>query len=151
MGEAFFTITPGPDTQKIFEVFADMSPRYIHATRQTLYRMGKIFYEDAKEATKRGPRSGEGFLPRKYGRNIHVSAPGEPPQRRSGFLRKSLGFNVVGMTVLHVRDDAPYAGWVEDGTRKMAPRPFLKPAITTWSHLFPRIGAEEMGKAMGAA
>lgn len=132
----------------MFEVFADMSPRYIHATRQTFYRMGKIFYKDAQEATKRGERSGKGFLPKKYGRHIRVSAPGEPPQRRSGFLRKSEGFKVVGMTVLHLFATAPYAPFVEDGTRKMKPRPFLKPAITTWSPLFPKIGAEEMTKAM---
>ena len=148
MAEELFKITPSPETKRHFELFADMSPKYIHAVRQTLYRMGKIFYEDARTSTMRGPRTGETLLPRKYGRNIHTSAPGESPQRRSGFLRQSLGFNVIGMTVLHFRDDAPYAGFLEEGTRKMAKRPFMVPAIKGWSPLFPRIGAEEMAKAM---
>lgn len=149
MSDKFFDIHPSAETTRHFEVIASMSPRYIHATRNTLYRMGKIIYTDAKGATKRGVRTGELF---KYGRRrLNASAPGEAPQLRSGFLRKSLGFNVVGMTVLHVRDDAPYAGFLEDGTKKMKPRPFLRPAIDSWSPFFPVIGQQEMAKAMGAA
>jgi HK97 gp10 family phage protein len=151
MSDRFFDIQPTPATMRHFEVFVTMDSRYIHAVRQTLYRMGKIFYDDARMATMRGPRTGENLLPRKYGRNIHASAPGESPQRRSGFLRSKLGFNVVGMRILHFRDDAPYAGFLEDGTRKMAKRPFMQPAIQGWGPMFPEIGRQEMEKAMGGA
>lgn len=70
-----------------------------------------------------------------------ASAPGEPPAIRTGNLLRSIsepqviksGNSVVGRLVIA----APYAWDLERGTGRIAPRPFIKPAIDT---LLKRIG-----------
>lgn len=59
--------------------------------------------------------------------NPSPSPPGSPPGRVSGFLR-------IAWTMYHAEGDAPkfgitsaapYAGYLEDGTKKMDARPFV--------------------------
>ena len=66
------------------------------------------------------------------------SLPGDPPARQTGALRRSwrTGIKrsrVFGNTVtLRVGSDpleAPYARWLEYGTRRMAKRPYVSRAI----------------------
>jgi len=58
-----------------------------------------------------------------------ASAPGEPPALWTGNLRGSIGINIT-MTphaiVGSVGSPEPYAGALEQGTIKMAPRPWLR-------------------------
>ena len=63
--------------------------------------------------------------------NPSPSAPGSPPGVRSGNLRGNWTGSVegngsggsIGVTV-QITSNAKYAGYLEDGTRKMAARPF---------------------------
>lgn len=63
-----------------------------------------------------------------------ASAPGEPPARRTGNLRmhwngqvKSTGSSKGGVTVIAVLESKEsYAALLENGTTKMAPRPFVE-------------------------
>ena len=62
------------------------------------------------------------------------SSPGNPPAVVTGTLRAAIthqvveeGENVVGYVGLP--SSVPYAEWLEFGTSKMAPRPFLNPAL----------------------
>lgn len=61
-----------------------------------------------------------------------ASAPGEPPAVDTGLLRASIRHEVVdepeGPTA-YVGSDVKYAEYLSLGTRKMAPRPFLQPAL----------------------
>ena len=73
------------------------------------------------------------------------SAPGEPPAIDTGILRASLIAEVtkfpfgvtgrVGPDISHIREnsntgtDVEYGLYLELGTRKMAARPFLRPAL----------------------
>lgn len=63
-------------------------------------------------------------------RNIkRASAPGEAPASQTGKLVRSIQVisnRVVGALV---RISAPYARFLERGTRRMEPRPFIRPAI----------------------
>lgn len=63
-----------------------------------------------------------------------ASAPGEPPARRTGNLR--LRWN-VGMdanqsgnggvkVTSYIESETPYAGYLEDGTKRMAARPYVE-------------------------
>lgn len=66
-------------------------------------------------------------------RGFHVaSAPGQPPAVDTGRLRSSytwqLGQDRKGPFV-EVGTNVKYAPWLEFGTRKMKPRPHLRPAI----------------------
>jgi hypothetical protein len=55
----------------------------------------------------------------------------------TGALRNSLGFRVEGRT-LTVYAHQPYSLFVEHGTRRMAPRPYMRPALNA---LGPILGA----------
>lgn len=69
-------------------------------------------------------------------RGWESSAPGEPPRRRSGKLRRSIKKQARKPTLTSIahwvyvdRRIAKYALWVNDGTSRMAPRPYKNPAI----------------------
>lgn len=47
---------------------------------------------------------------------------------RTGTLRASIEHEVVGDTA-RVGSNVTYAGYVEEGTRKMAAQPYLRPAL----------------------
>lgn len=55
-----------------------------------------------------------------------ASAAGEAPAVITGKLRQSVYFKVQGSNQLRIGADTPYAGFLEKGTSKMAPRPYLK-------------------------
>ncbi len=86
------------------------------------------------------PKSG-----REYRRNRRrSSAPGEAPARQTGRLEESItdpqvrksGNAIVG----EMRVTAPYAGFLERGTSRMAPRPFAHPAVDALIKALGRIG-----------
>ncbi len=70
------------------------------------------------------------------------SAPGEPPARVSGELMDSVAYEVAdtgkGVSVM-VGAAASYALALEYGTRRMAPRPFLRPALAEMEEEIARI------------
>jgi HK97 gp10 family phage protein len=85
------------------------------------------------------PKSGR-ITSIKYGRRLksgnrviksikRASAPGEPPASQSGKLLRSIQIVTSRITGVLVRISAPHARWLERGTKKMEPRPFIRPAI----------------------
>lgn len=59
-----------------------------------------------------------------------ASAPGEPPASNTGFLAANIDTSydeggLVGIVTAH----AAYAAYLEFGTIKMEPRPFMRPAL----------------------
>lgn len=79
-----------------------------------------------------GPRHGRAY-PRGKGRVHIASAPGEPPAVDTGFLRNSLRPGRVTMErrpagpflVGEIRVGAEYGYYLEKGTKRMAPRPWV--------------------------
>ncbi len=81
----------------------------------------------------------------KSGKKHRASAPGEPPAIDTGILRASMIHTVqktalevigkVGTDIEHIAAKAPagtdvnYGLYLELGTSKMAPRPYLRPAL----------------------
>lgn len=57
-----------------------------------------------------------------------ASSPGEPPAKRTGHLRRSIAFEVDGL-VGRVGTGLVYARHLELGTSRIAPRPWLRPAL----------------------
>jgi hypothetical protein len=81
----------------------------------------------------RGQRSGRRYRKPFTKATYTASAPGEPPARRTGNLRlhwsgevESTGNSTGGTTVIAtLESQEPYAAYLENGTSKMAPRPFV--------------------------
>ena len=74
----------------------------------------------------RDPKTG-----RIYGNHI-ASAPGEAPASDEGYLAQNITFDVddsSGEIVGYVTSSAPYSAALEFGTRNIAPRPFMQPAL----------------------
>ncbi len=69
---------------------------------------------------------GAGGGKRAYGSN--PSAPGEPPHKQYGHLRRNVAREVVGLRG-RVGTNVLYGRWLELGTKKMAPRPWLQRSL----------------------
>lgn len=63
-----------------------------------------------------------------YGRHT-ASAPGDAPAVDTGRLRQSIVALKVGDARWRVGTNVQYALYLEFGTRRMAPRPFIRPVI----------------------
>ena len=66
-----------------------------------------------------------------YGNHV-ASAAGEAPASDTGFLASNITFDVnesSGEVVGYVTSAAPYSAALEFGTRNIAPRPFMQPAL----------------------
>ncbi len=90
----------------------------------------QIIANDAKRAVANPPKSGRIYSRR--GITHQASAPGEAPATDTGALIASIraGATLDGEKIEGVIEARmPYAVWLEYGTRKMQPRPFLTPAI----------------------
>ncbi len=75
-----------------------------------------------------GPKTGEIY----YRRGVahQASAPGEPPANDLGNLANSINLRIdQPRMVVFVNASAKYAPALEYGTRKMAARPYLRPAL----------------------
>jgi HK97 gp10 family phage protein len=89
--------------------------------RLALHDVGAIFGNSIKPLLTTGVRTGRWYsnLPNRS------SAPGEPPQNQSGRLVRSYNYKVASWHHMTVGESTTYAGFLENGTRKMRPRPHM--------------------------
>ena len=114
----------------------EQSKRIAQGLARGLYAGGKEIESEAKRSITEGAVSGKGHVP---------SAPGEPPMEDTGVLRSHIDTHIVASgsnPEVHVRSRAPYAVFLETGTRKMAARPYMAPAA--------RKKKDAVAKAVGA-
>lgn len=82
----------------------------------------------------KGQRSGKVYRKPFSRATYTASAPGEPPARRTGNLRmhwngqvKSENSSGGGISIVaELESQEPYAAYLDNGTSKMAPRPFVE-------------------------
>ena len=103
------------------------NPAQSRAVRRRALRAGILVVDRRAKGLLVGTRTGRTYSIR--GKAHVASAPGEPPAVDTGNLKNSL-------RVLEVTDDyasygtsADYAADLEYGSRRMAARPFLRPAV----------------------
>lgn len=70
---------------------------------------------------------------------VHTpSKPYDPPNSDTGFLAANIRAEPIGPGIVRITAYARYSAYLEYGTSKMAPRPFMRPALRM---LRPRIAA----------
>lgn len=75
----------------------------------------------------------------RFGKVIHqASAPGEPPATDTGNLVNSINSEKVRQMLHRVNVHAEYGPYLEYGTSRMSPRPFLNPAFEDEREAFKR-------------
>ena len=81
----------------------------------------------------RGQRSGKVYRKPHSRATYRASAPGEPPARRSGNLRNNWSEDVTVENVgkitsvkSSIKSGADYSGILQNGSQRMAPRPYVE-------------------------
>lgn len=124
--------------------FSTLEAETTRALDETIKGAVQLVANDAKQRVARGPKSGNiythffrskngtVFPVEKRGAPHQASAPGEAPATDTGRLLNSIsadgsfdGTKFEG----YVRADVDYARYLEFGTSKILPRPFLIPSV----------------------
>lgn len=79
-----------------------------------------------RDITKRSPGSTKAvrYQPK---RNVKVSPPGTSPNNDTGELRRSIQWDLLDSDKVVIGSDIWKGMWLEMGTKKMKPRPFIYP------------------------
>ena len=115
------------------------------ATRQAIaegIREGAFVVQSkAQQSILAGGKSG-----RVYGKRKHrASAPGEPPANDTGTLVRGITITPGADPMSYVVDStANYAEFLELGTSKMAPRPYLLPAAVASADMIATLVANKL-------
>lgn len=110
-------------------VHAKVSEMKASVNRQVLSRGTRAVNQlrNAELEVLNGQRGGRVYRKYPFKSTYTASAPGEPPARRTGNLRLHWSGNVTGgggEINIELESQEYYAGYLENGTRKMAARPF---------------------------
>lgn len=97
--------------------------QHVRGIEHAFYEIGQINVRTVRRLIKTGPRTGRTYVFR--GRRHKASAPGEPPANRSGSLAKGTGYIVHGPHQMEFGMRRNYAKFLEEGTKKMRPRPHV--------------------------
>lgn len=115
---------------KVSEMTADINRQVISRGTRAVNAL-----RNAELEVLKGQRSGRIYRkPHTKSATYTASAPGEPPARRTGNLRlhwngtvKTGSASKGGVEVIaELESQEAYAGYLENGTSKMAPRPFVE-------------------------
>lgn len=112
---------PGEAPEAIKKAVKDVVRETNHKTMQKAFRVSNAMRNSVIEVLT----------------NPSPSSPGSPPGVRSGFLRRAWkcgvrnkGASGGGVSIVAFADaKAHYAGYLQDGTKKMAERPFVDPIL----------------------
>lgn len=88
---------------------------------QLLLELGELVRQTAMASIREGTIRGPGHVP---------SLPGDPPKGDTGRLELSIDVELrASDKTVNVISRAPYSAALELGTHRIAPRPFLRPAL----------------------
>lgn len=119
------------NNKQVFAQIDQLEDRTRRGIRQFWFLLGKSLLKSFSTAVLQKPRSGRVYkIRRGRTRRRHVaSQPGETPANISGDYRRSADFQLRGANEMLFGAEAPYAGFLENGTSKMAARPGLGNAV----------------------
>ena len=120
--------------KKVFIQIDEAVERTNQGIRRGFFDLGSDLISTLNKDVLAKNKTGRVYILRgkKGRRRRHVSsAPGQSPANRTGNYRRNRGFKVRGSKSMEfgIRDQAEYAIFLEEGTKKMAPRPGLGNAV----------------------
>ncbi|MGD9276247.1 MAG: hypothetical protein PVJ67_03690 [Candidatus Pacearchaeota archaeon] len=138
-----FAVWADPKNKAVEVQISKLALTQHRAIRQAFYRIGKDLIKESKKMILAKPKHGRLYkLRRKKQTVLHrASRAGEAPASFTGSLWKSLDFDVIGSDKMQFgakqefqnRKGNPkgvtYAKYLENGTYKMAQRPYLITSI----------------------
>jgi len=138
-----FKVTPDLANQKVIIQIRNLISTQKTAIRRAFYFSGKDLVKTSKAMIMEKPKHGRLYRLKKHGLTVlhRASAPGEAPANFTGALKNSVDFTVSGAEKMIFgsrlyfpdRKGTPagvkYGGYLEHGTKKIAPRPYLEPSI----------------------
>ena len=86
-----------------------------------LDQCGKLVVNEAQRLIRSSAKKSSGR------KGTGVSAPGQPPATQTGVLLGAFTVERKGLSII-IGNRAQHAKWLELGTQKMRPRPFMRPA-----------------------
>lgn len=118
-------LTPIPTTQRVVKHLDNVSIRIMRQVRAAAKSSAIRIENNARQDILMGTKTG-----RWYGSH-QASAPGESPANWTGLLVETINRKPVdGYQLLwEIGANAEYAGYLEEGTRRMAPRPVWVPSL----------------------
>lgn len=101
------------------------------AVQIALEEAGTIVESEARRLIMDGPKTGRVYTKYNPHREHQASAPGEPPANDLGFLAANIVQDKADLAQgrIFIAALAKYAKFLEFGTARIAPRPFLRPAL----------------------
>lgn len=109
---------------------------------KALFVAGEVVEAEAGRLITAGSMSGKSHVP---------SAPGEPPNNDTGVLARNIETVQVEPFRVEVSSNAPYSVALEFGTSKMAPRPFMSPAMQATRKKVQQIIADAVSRSTKTA
>ena len=107
-----------------------VSERSLELVKHAVFKGVADVEKEAKLSIQRGGKSGVVYQKYNPKRKHKYSAPGEPPPSDTGFLVSNIKRFIDGDGLGgEVRSRAFYSKFLEFGTSKMLPRPFMFPAL----------------------
>lgn len=119
------------NNKQVFAQLDELDDRTRRGIRQFWFALGKSLLKSFNAEVLRKPRSGRVYKIRrgKVKRRHTASQPGETPANISGNYRRSAGYQIRGAMEMQFGNSSEYAGFLENGTSKMAARPGLGNAV----------------------
>lgn len=111
----------------ILKRVALISPSILKNINHVVKQAAFLIRNTAVKKIQHGDRTGRLYLRYRGGKNPiahRASAPGEPPKTDTGRLVASIRTNFYDLTA-EVGSDVKYSAFLETGTSKMKPRPWL--------------------------
>lgn len=106
-------------------------------------KVAHLVEREAKKLVNIGGGRGKKGAPNNYyhsllQRWVKGSAPGQPPHKQTAALQSSIRVEMVGVLTALVGPSVRYGRWLEFGTKRMAARPFMRPALAKTVGQFPQ-------------
>jgi HK97 gp10 family phage protein len=111
------------DNKVTFAIIDDLGGNTEISLRHALIEIGQDGRREIRRLIRTGPKTGRTYA------GHRASAPDEAPAERTGKLSKSISYRTRGVQQVTIGDTVDYGLWLEDGTRRMKPRPHVSKAI----------------------